>query len=74
MIVSHESQESLPLEGILGDLSHIWDADLKVIDEILRDEGFIDILWRSFRRNTSCAHNKGRKRLSVSLRLMCSST
>ena len=45
MLVSIRAQKPLPLGGITGDGVHIWDADLKVIDHLLADDAFIDILW-----------------------------
>ncbi|MHC4986267.1 MAG: ISNCY family transposase [Planctomycetota bacterium] len=65
MLVSLKAQKPLPLGGITGDGVHIWDADLSVIDEILTDDEFIDILWQSFRRVQPSARQTGRKRMAL---------
>ena len=65
MLVSLCAQKPLPFGGIAGDDVHIWDADLKVIDEILKDDGFVDILYGALRRASPSATKQGRKRLAL---------
>jgi len=65
MLVSVRSQKPFPLGGITGDGVHIWDADLKVIDELLADDRFIDILWQSVRRAHPTAKKTGRHRMAL---------
>jgi hypothetical protein len=41
MLVSIRAQKPLPLGGLTGDGVHIWDADLKVVDDLLADDELI---------------------------------
>jgi hypothetical protein len=43
MLVGKRAQRPIPLGGLSGDGTHIWDADLKIIDKLLDDDGFGDI-------------------------------
>jgi len=65
MLVALCAQKPLPFGGLAGDDVHIWDADLKVIDEILSDEGFVDILYGALRRASPNAAKQGRKRIAL---------
>lgn len=65
MLVTHRAQKPLPFGGISGDGVHIWDAILKVADELLTSGGFVDILFDSFRRSAPRAVAKGRKRMAL---------
>jgi len=65
MLVSVQAQKPFPLGGITGDGIHIWDADLRVIDDILTDDQFIDTLWRSLRRVHPTARQTGRRRMAL---------
>jgi len=65
MLVSIRAQKPLPLGGITGDGVHIWDADLKVIDHLLADDEFIDIVWHSVRRAHPKARKTGRERMAL---------
>jgi IS5 family transposase len=65
MLVSVRSQKPLPLGGITGDGVHIWDADLKVIDHLLADDEFVDILWHSFHRTHPRVRKTGRHRMAL---------
>jgi IS5 family transposase len=65
MLISVRAQKPLALGGITGDGVHIWDADLKVIDELLADDTFIDILWQSLRRAHPTVKKTGRHRLAL---------
>lgn len=64
MLVQVQAQKPIPLGGITGDHTHIWDADLKLIDEILKDEQFIDILWRAACRASPKSRSRGRPRMA----------
>jgi len=64
MLVPIKAQKPLPLEGRADDV-HIWDRDLNLIDQILADDEFIDILWRSFRRIAPTARHTGRQRTAL---------
>lgn len=65
MLISIRAQKPLPLGGITGDGVHIWDADLKVIDELLADDEFVDVLWQSLRRTHPKAKKTGRHRMAL---------
>ena len=65
MLVALCAQKPFPFGGIAGDEIHIWDADLKVIDEIFNDEGFVDILYGALRRSSPSAAKQGRKRIAL---------
>jgi IS5 family transposase len=65
MLIAQRAQKPLPLGGVTGDDVHIWDADLKVIDELLRDEQLVDILWQSFRRGSPASPARGRRRMAL---------
>lgn len=65
MLVSVRAQKPLPLGGITGDGVHIWDADLKIIDHLLADDEFINILWQSFHRTHPKARKTGRHRMAL---------
>jgi IS5 family transposase len=65
MLVSVRAQKPLPLGGITGDGVHIWDADLTVIDDLLGDDEFIDILWQSFQRTHPKVRKTGRQRMAL---------
>lgn len=65
MFVAIRAQKPLPLGGVAGDDIHIWDRDLKVIDELLTDDGFIDILWSAMRRGKPDVAATGRKRMAL---------
>lgn len=65
MLVSVRSQKPLPLGGITGDGVHLWDADLKVIDQLLADDEFVDILWQSFHRTHPGVRKTGRHRMAL---------
>lgn len=64
MLVARSAQKPLPLGGVAGDGVHIWDATLKVVDEILMDDGFGDILFAALRRLSPKA-TTGRRRIAV---------
>jgi IS5 family transposase len=64
MLVSVRAQKPLPLGGLSGDGVHIWEADLQVIDRLLADDAFIDILWQSFHRTHPKARKTGRHRMA----------
>ena len=63
MLIPIIAQKTLALGGIAGDGIHIWDEELQAIDEILLDEGFIDILFDSSKRKAK--RPTGRLRLSL---------
>ncbi len=65
MLVSIRAQKPLPLGGLTGDGVHIWEVDLKVIDHLLADDEFIDILWQSFHRTHPKARKTGRNRMAL---------
>ncbi len=65
MLVTVKAHKPIPLGGITGDDIHIWDADLAVIDRILDDDQFVDILFRSLRRAAPKTKNTGRKRMAL---------
>ncbi len=65
MLVAQYAQKPLPLGGIAGDDVHILDSDLKVIDDILSDEGFVDILFSALRRASPKAAKQGRRRIAL---------
>jgi IS5 family transposase len=65
MLVSIRAQKPLPLGGLTGDGIHIWEVDLKVIDHLLADDEFIDILWQSFHRTHPKARKTGRHRMAL---------
>lgn len=65
MLVRIKAQQPLPLGGITGDGVYIWDADLKIIDQLLADDELIDILWHSVRRANPKARKTGRKRTAL---------
>ena len=60
MLIGKRAQRPIPLGGISGDGIYIWDADLKVIDEILNDDAFGEIVWRAFCRTSDKSHRRGR--------------
>lgn len=64
MLVARSAQKPLPLGGVAGDGVHIWDATLKVVDEILLDDGFGEILFGALRRLSPRA-TTGRRRIAV---------
>ena len=65
MLIANRSQKTLPFGGLSGDDTHIWDADLKVIDELLRGEDFIEIVWRAFGRASPKSRSHGRPRMAL---------
>ncbi len=65
MLVARCAQKPLPFGGIAGDDVHIWDATLSLIDEVLCDEGFVDILFDALRRASPNAAARGRKRIAL---------
>jgi IS5 family transposase len=65
MLISVRAQKPLPLGGLTGDGVHIWEADLKVIDQLLADDAFIDILWQSFHRTHPKVRKTGRHRMAL---------
>ena len=65
MIISKRAQRPVPMGGITGDGVHIWDADLRVIDEILVDDEINDSVWRSFSRGSSASPRRGRKAMAL---------
>lgn len=65
MLVSSKAQKPIPLGGITGDDVHIWDPDLRDVDEILTDDSFIDILWSSFLRVSECSPSRGAPRMAL---------
>lgn len=65
MLVALSAQKPLPFGGIAGDDVHIWDADLSGIDQVLSDEGFVDILFASLRRGAPQATARGRRRIAL---------
>lgn len=65
MLISIKAQKPLPLGGITGDAVHIWDTDLKVIDDILADDELIDIAWQSFHRTHPTVRKTGRHRMAL---------
>ncbi len=65
MLVTVRAQKPLPLGGLTGDGVHIWDADLKVVDDLLADDEFLDILWQSFHRTHPKARKTGRHRMAL---------
>ncbi|MFC1612203.1 transposase, partial [Myxococcota bacterium] len=64
-LLAIRAQKPIPMGGITGDGIHIWDADLRVIDEILKGEELIDILWRSFCRGAARSPSRGRERMAL---------
>jgi len=69
MLIPIRAQKSLPVGGIAGDDIHIWDNDLAAIDELLLDEGFIDILFGSSLRRGKRATGRQRMALNQLLRV-----
>lgn len=65
MLVARCAQIPLHFGALAGDDVLIWDADLKVIDEILGDEGFVDILFGALRRASPNAARQGRRRIAL---------
>ena len=65
VLVTRSAQKPIPLGGITGDEVHIWDSDLELIDEILCDAQFIEILVRAMRRANPNAKATGRKRTAL---------
>lgn len=65
MLISFRGQKSLPFGGICGDGIHIWDADLAVLDELLRDDDLVEIVRRSFLRTGSTSPKRGRARMAL---------
>jgi IS5 family transposase len=65
LLVSVRSQKPLPLGGLSGDGVHMWDADLTVIDQILADDEFVNILWQSFHRTHPRVRKTGRHRMAL---------
>lgn len=65
MLVPKKSQKPLPVGGVAGDEIHIWDADLSIIDEILADDRFIDIVMQSVIRNTIGSTRLGRHSMAL---------
>ena len=65
MLVAKRAQRPIPLGGITGDGIHIWDADLKVIDEILTDDEINDSVWRSFCRRSTGSPQRGRRAMAL---------
>lgn len=65
MLVAQYAQKPLPLGGIAGDDVHILDGDLRVIDDILSDDGFVDILFSALRRASPKAAKQGRRRIAL---------
>lgn len=65
MLVRMKSQKPLPVGGDAGDDVHIWDADLSIIDDVLLDDRFVDILAESFRRNSLGSLRRGRHGLAL---------
>lgn len=65
MLIPVKAQKPIPLGGITGDDVHIWDADLRDADEILNDDEFIDILWRSFCRASPRSSSRGAPRMAL---------
>jgi len=63
MLIPILAQKALAIGGIAGDGIHIFDECLAAIDEILLDEGFIDILFSSSQRRAK--RPTGRQRLSL---------
>lgn len=64
MLVAQSAQKPLPLGGVAGDGVHIWDATLKLVDQILMDDGFGEILFAALRRlSGNCS--QGRRRIAV---------
>lgn len=65
MLVALCAQKPLPFGGIAGDDVHILDADLKVIDDILTDDGFVEILFGALRRASPNGAKQGRRRMAL---------
>jgi IS5 family transposase len=65
MLIPIRAQKPLPFGGITGDDVHIWEPDLAVIDELLRDDAFIDIVWRAFQRTGQVSSSRGRARMAL---------
>lgn len=65
MLININSQKSLPIAGIAGDDIHILDPDLNIIDDILSDDRFIDIMRQSFIRNSFCSTRLGRQGMAL---------
>jgi IS5 family transposase len=65
VLVPVRAQKPLPLGGLHGDDVHIWDPDLATIDELLRDDVFIDIVWAAMRRTGARSATRGRARMAL---------
>jgi IS5 family transposase len=66
MLIANQAQKPLPLGGLTGDGLHIWNAELAIIDELLCDEQFVDILRRAFKRaHPKTRRNKGARRMAL---------
>ena len=66
MLIANQAQKPFPLGGVSGDDVHIWNAELAAIDELLRDDEFIDILWSAFKRaRPNTRRNKGAPRMAL---------
>jgi IS5 family transposase len=65
MLIFTKTQKPLPIGGVAGDEVHIWDHDLRVVDKLLLDDRFIDILARSFKRNIVGSTRLGRHGMAL---------
>jgi IS5 family transposase len=65
MLVYIKAQKPLPTGDVAGDDIHIWDADLTIIDDILCDDRFIDIVACAFREGLDGSTTKGRARMAL---------
>lgn len=57
--------------GITGDDTHIWDADLSTIDQILLDPTFVELGWESFCRGSGASPSRGRRQMGINRALRC---
>lgn len=65
MISTFEGQKPLPFGGLAGDELHIYDKELVIIDEILREPGLYEALREAIISNNPKNAFKGRKRTAV---------
>ena len=54
-------------EVLLPDGDKLWDAELRTIDEVLDDEGFVDLLDAALRRRHPLSGRRGRLGTPVSV-------
>jgi IS5 family transposase len=64
MLIAIKAQKPIPLGNITGNNIHIWDTDLKIIDTLLSDDQFVDIIWDSLKRNSVQSSHRGAPRMA----------